>query len=1782
VARATDANGLKSDYSAPDFLVTVDRTAPSAYLYAPPSTPSRGPEVRVVARDLVGLPAAATVTLDVDTNNDGNFTDPGETGYATGNLSDGQVTIKLPTLSGTGTYTLRARVTDLAGNEGTSANSTVVVSTVASPWVATTLALAADPVTGDMTAQLGDVSVSHPLDLDQSPGTGQGGSPALVYHSSSVSQKPVVQVTLPSANSASLPATITADLTFNGTQAATVTYSTTGFAPGDVFTLALQASQTITTTGRYGYSVLVKVPGQSDQTVTGSAFVVAQDASPFGAGWTFAGVDRLVSIAADSTGPAGMLRIYGSGGWRFYQGTSSFTSPAGDNGTLSLSGGTYTYATPDGRAWTFNSSGYETQYTSADGKEALLYRYDGSNRLGGITAIDGALASITYGTSLVTIQAVNSRMTTLTLDGSGNLSAVTNPDGGLHTFTYDGNHRLTREQFGGLENNWAYTSAGTVGTYTWGATSVGGVTNLSRTTYQPALTRGLSALVSGTVFASTTDPNGHTEQRQLDAAGRTLADVKPDGGVTTYTYSSGYLATQTDPLGRTTSYARDAAGYVTQKTLPDGSLLTYQYQSAYHALTTAVNELGNATTYAYDSAGHLTRTVDALGDVTTNAYDATTGLLQNTTDPRGDTTSYSYDSYRRLTLITDALGNGTTYSYDANGNPQTTTDALGRVTTTSYDVMGRPTSTKDALGDLSTSTYDAAGLGLTTTDPLGKQTSTVYDTFNRGLGAASKDGVGSAVPVSTLQSYDNAGKPTSSRNADGWSSSTAYDAAGRVILTTDALGEVAKKAYDLAGQVTASRDAAGRWTYYSYDSRGRQTQVKDNLGGLTTSAYDRAGNLTASTDALGRTTTTLYDALNRQTVTADPLGRRTTTTYDAAGNVSTVTDSLGNVTSTTYDALNRQTQVMQAVGTPAQKTTQTSYDQVGNVKTMTDGLGGVTTYGYDALNRQTQTLDPLSRTTTTSYDAVGDVTSTQDALGKLTTSSYDALHRQVAVQNPLGQTTTTVLDAAGQKAATIDPLGDVPVTAIDALGRAAGSLDAQGGFAFTGYDSGGGTRLFTDPSGNESHYVLDGMGREIARFDPVTTAYDAAGRVTSVTDRDGRLVQYSYDNADRVTSSVWKSAAGATVNLLTYTYDNNDNLLTAKDYNGAVTYSYDELNRVKSYTNVFGQVLTYSYDADGNVTKRQDSLGGVLTSVYDSSGELTSRQFGGSGQTPVRVDLGYTADGQQGTITRYSDLAGTTVVGTSAYSYDDAGQLTSIINKNNAATTLSYYTYTYDSADRVTSHTWWSKIGSTTYSGTRAYGYDSTGQLTSDGTTAYSYDANGNRTMAGYKTGADNQLSNDGTYTYTYDAEGNLTQKSKGSGLETWYFTWDNENRLTNVRDTSDGTTTTLSVTYTYDVEERRVQEDKWKTGVGSATTRFAYDGDNQWADLSGSNVVLTRYVYGDGADQALARIVASGTHTGVAYYLTDNLGSVRDIADASMVVQYHADYDGFGNVAEVNPGWGDRVKFTAREYDPDTGLLYNRARWYDSRVGRWLSEDPSQFSGGDANLYRYVRNNPVLLVDPSGLIGIFGFGADQTYGQPGSSVIQRLYDSYYGLKTYFYTPGVAEVYWYPSTLMTPYYTYIVSYLNSLKMQGQTDRVDLFGYSRGAVAVVYLAQLLQLQGIRVAFMGIIDPVSTGVNGIPAPGPPITITPNVRYVAAALKTPRQEDLRRSVGGFVITYKNALTTSVVRIQNPKATYYVEGDFRLRHVAMSVDAFTGMPPTRRVQSWITAYARRFGAPI
>src|SRR5207302_8998396 len=130
-------------------------------------------------------------------------------------------------------------------------------------------------------------------------------------------------------------------------------------------------------------------------------------------------------------------------------------------------------------------------------------------------------------------------------------------------------------------------------------------------------------------------------------------------------------------------------------------------------------------------------------------------------------------------------------------------------------------------------------------------------------------------------------------------------------------------------------------------------------------------------------------------------------------------------------------------------------------------------------------------------------------------------------------------------------------------------------------------------------------------------------------------------------------------------------------------FSLDDQNRITSTTDVFGLTLNYAYDANGNDTATTDSRSGSTTSTFNADSQLTRKQFT-DGTTPLRVDFGYNGDGDVTTTTRYSDLAGTTVVGTTQTAYDDARRSTSITLTGSSTTTLSSYNYQYDNANRVT------------------------------------------------------------------------------------------------------------------------------------------------------------------------------------------------------------------------------------------------------------------------------------------------------------------------------------------------------------------------------------------------------------------------------------------------------------------------------------------------------------------
>jgi RHS repeat-associated protein len=216
-----------------------------------------------------------------------------------------------------------------------------------------------------------------------------------------------------------------------------------------------------------------------------------------------------------------------------------------------------------------------------------------------------------------------------------------------------------------------------------------------------------------------------------------------------------------------------------------------------------------------------------------------------------------------------------------------------------------------------------------------------------------------------------------------------------------------------------------------------------------------------------------------------------------------------------------------------------------------------------------------------------------------------------------------------------------------------------------------------------------------------------------------------------------------------------------------------------------------------------------------------------------------------------------------------------------------------------------------------------------------------------------NRLTSTATASYSYDANGNLISKSDTSG--TTQYAWDFENRLRQVT-LPNG----LTVAYKYDALGRRIQRTP-STGI---STNFVYDGQDVVKDINSDGSTVD-YLNGPGVDNKLRLTDSRLTASGPLYFLQDQVGSTTGFTNSLGAAVSQIRYDSFGNPATA-PNL-TRYVYTGREFDSDTGLYYYRARWYDAKVGRFISEDPIGFGGG-VNQFRYVGNNPQNATDPSGL----------------------------------------------------------------------------------------------------------------------------------------------------------------------------------------------------------------------
>jgi RHS repeat-associated protein len=1185
-------------------------------------------------------------------------------------------------------------------------------------------------------------------------------------------------------------------------------------------------------------------------------------------------------------------------------------------------------------------------------------------------------------------------LTSFAYDANGNLTSLTDPRGFTTAYAYDGLSRKISE-----------TSADPDGVGPLGPL-------VKRFVYDKV---GNLRFEVGPGGASETDV-GFTTEHVYDALGREIRTILPDPDaaagplarpVSTRVYNaSGFLATTTDPLGRSRSFTYDKVGRAVTVTNAAGGTEATVFDAAGNPVIT-IDGLGRRSFYVYDA---MNRKVTARGPrpdasaqtpVTRFVYDST-GNLVATTDPLGRTTWRQFDALGRVTAQTDALGiasgdalHTTRMEYDAAGRVTAVIDELGRRTDTVYDSLGRKIRTlAPAAGQGRPTThygYDAAGNLRFTTDPRGASagdagftTWIFYDALGRSV--ATVDALGADWPIAAIPEA----------------------------LPATVTGNVVRKAYDARGRVVSTTDALGRTTDVSFDNLGRKISstapapVVGVARPVTRFAYDAVGNLTAVTDPLGFVTTYGYDQLDRRTTVTDARGFSTVTTYDAVGSTTSVADASGNVTRYAYDRRNRLVTETDPLG----KATSYAYDLVGNKIRETDRLGRVTSFVYDAAGRlveerwQQSTAAAVSHSIKRYYDAADQllgVTETDTVNAAATTAwqfAYDAggnVVRSRMAPGELAQQPTVAAAptppgslAAGD--ATIDWDGDGRAERYDsyAITLAAGDqllLTASS----TAFDP---VLLLQKPGGGLATAVFDDAsgGGTTARL--VVTADVAGTWVIAVTSRD--------ENA----------AGGYDLQIV------QDANVFVPDALMAYDFSYDKAGNLVGTAEDQAAVATV-----GSFGRAASGLGARTSFTVDALNRVTRYEVGdaATGVVMKRADYAYRMDGSVASVARYAG-AGVNPVATTASTFDGQGRIVGITHTPTAASAIPS-TYAYDAADRV--------VSLTIPEGTSRFTLDAADQLLSASLTgeSYTYDATGNRTGGGVVTAAGNRLLSDGVYRYAYDAEGNRTAKFRdgdASGTlsvgdtDVTAYGWDQRNRLVAVSHVAGWTAaqagavagfqatgaglpgSDLELRYTYDFADRRIRRSfdaDGVAGVGQESVSYAaYAGSDRTLEIARGGIVIRdaggrvmgflgsvsqRNVYGPGEDEILAVDRVSGGTTSTFWTLADRQGTVRDIvsgnaADRGKVVE-HRQYDAYGRIlrrttspvagSPVTAGVGIDFGYAGRPLEERTGLSDNRARWYEPGTGRFVNEDPSGFKGGDANLFRYVGNDPLNRIDPSGLM---------------------------------------------------------------------------------------------------------------------------------------------------------------------------------------------------------------------
>jgi RHS repeat-associated protein len=931
----------------------------------------------------------------------------------------------------------------------------------------------------------------------------------------------------------------------------------------------------------------------------------------------------------------------------------------------------------------------------------------------------------------------------------------------------------------------------------------------------------------------------------------------------------------------------------------------------------------NTIELTYDDAGRLCEVVDSAG--------RTIGIE---TTRAGRIASIQIKSARAQGRWVPVAR----YVYDERGNLAAAVDAEGHATRYEYDDAHRLTRETDRCGLAFCFVYDRAGRCVETWGeyPGRRDPSLAGDVPNVLADGARARGIHHV----RLDYHD--GRYT--EVADSREVRRYFGNRHGLVDKRVEGGAVNEAVYDARGLVLAAMDGEGAVTRYARDARGRVLRVVDPLERGTTYERDGRGDVVGVVDPAGGTYALQRDAGGNVLHEADPTGAVTSYTYDARGLCTSVTSPTGGVT-------------------------RLDHDDEGNLVAQTGPTGAHWRWTHDPLGRLVGETDPLGHETRWTWTARGDVATVHQADESVIRYGYDGERRRTEVQGP-GRRTVGLAWAGFHKIVRrTDPNGATVAFRYDREGRLTDVVNELG----------------------ERHRLVHDRGGLVVReetFDGrhISYKHDKAARVVRV-EVAGEITEHEYNAAGELVRRTLEGESEES-----FTYDLHGELTAATWAGGEVRFARDAVGRVQREVQTFGGV-THSvvslHDRAGGRVQRFTSRGHHEHIERDAEGARTRTILDevhdvhhardALGRESMRVlprggRLHHAYDPRGRVSRRWATSAGSL----RPARFDDPGWSSGAGSQPDRVTVEHEYRYDEEGerSDALDRRRGW-----------RQYEYDPAGRLTSVAREAtgerevFAYDRAGNPKPEGVpcEYGPGGLLLHRGEKEYAWDAAGRLREVR--AGAEVWRYAWDAAGRLAAV-ELPDG----KRAEYAYDPFGRRVEARTYDgpalAGRGPllGSTRFVWDGDTlahairTRAAGDGDPIIEERtFCFEDGGFVPWAQADDApdgygGRAKSWAYFVNDPIGTPEELVDGAGAVRAELDREAWG---KTTAGEATPLRFQGQQEDPETGLHYNRFRYYDAEAGLYLSPDPIGLAGG-LRPFGY-GTNPTGWVDPLGLA--FGSG---------------------------------------------------------------------------------------------------------------------------------------------------------------------------------------------------------------